>query len=97
MFKQIGEIIQKRIKDLHINDGLDEQIVLSLVEDFLKQNEFFLCIPKSFKNGELLIICTKAVIANELNDQKEKIFNFLKEECSNIKVEKIKIVINNSI
>lgn len=97
MFRPIGDVIKKRIKELKIDAGLDEQVILGMVEDFLKQNEFFLCIPRSFKNKELLIVCSKAVVADELNNKKQLIFDFLKEECSNILVEKIKIVINNNL
>jgi len=97
MFRPIGDVIKRRVKELKLDCGLNEQIVLGLMEDFLKQNEFFLCLPRSFKNKELLIMCSKAVVANELNDKKQLIFDFLKEECPNIEIEKIKIVINNNL
>ena len=71
MFRPIGDVIKKRIKELKIDAGLDEQVILGMVEDFLKQNEFFLCIPRSFKNKELLIVCSKAVVADELNNKKQ--------------------------
>lgn len=97
MFRSIKDVLKKRVKELKLDNGLKEQIVLSLMEDFLKQKKFFLCFPKSFRNKELLIISSKAVIANELNDKKQLIFDFLKEECPDISIDKIKIVINNNL
>jgi hypothetical protein len=97
MFRSIKDVLKRRVKELKIDNGLNEQVVLGLIEDFLKQNEFFLCFPKSFRNKELLIVSSKAVIANELNDKKQLIFDFLKEECPDIIIDKIKIVINNNL
>jgi hypothetical protein len=91
MFQGIGEVLKRRLKELHIDSGINEQIVLSLTEDFLKQNDFFLCFPKSFKGNELMIICSKSVLANELNDQKNKLIDFLKGECPDIKINKVLI------
>jgi hypothetical protein len=89
MFQGIGEVLKRRLKELKIDSGINEQIVLSLTEDFLKQNDFFLCFPKSFKNNELLVVCSKSVLANELNEQKDKLIEFLKDESPDIKVNKV--------
>jgi hypothetical protein len=95
MFRLLGEVMKKRVKELHIKDGINEQIVLGLVEDYLKQQDLFLCIPKSFKNKELVILCAKSVLANEINNKKEEIFDFLQKECKEIQIEKINVRIGN--
>ena len=93
MFKILGEIIKKRTKSLNLDKGIQEQVILSITEDYLKQENLFLCFPKSFINQELTLECSKAVMAEEINDQKDKMMAFLYESCPDITVKNIKTII----
>jgi hypothetical protein len=93
MFKLLGEIIKKRVKGLNLDNGINEQVILSITEDYIKQKNLFLCFPKSFINNELTIECSKSVMAEEVNNQKNEIIMFLKESCPDIKVYNIKTLI----
>ncbi len=93
MFKCLKSVLVKKRSDLGLRQGLLEHSVLSLLEDYFKQNNFFLCFPKSFKEGELLIICSKPIVAQDLNDNKDKIIDFLKTECPDIVIKSILIKI----
>ncbi|MDD4784234.1 MAG: hypothetical protein WC483_04010 [Candidatus Paceibacterota bacterium] len=93
MFKILGEIIKKRTKSLNLDKGINEQVILSMTEDYIKQEDLFLCFPKNFINQELTIECSKAVMAEEINNQKDKIISFLKESCPDILVKDIKTII----
>jgi len=96
MFKSLKDVLQKRVKSLQLEKGINEQIILGLLADYLKQKELFMCIPQSFKNEELTIVCAKAVLANELNDQKNDILDFFQQECPDITIKNIYIKIGNS-
>jgi len=72
-----------------LKPGIDEGTVLTLVEDFLTQNDFYFCFPKSFRNQQLVICTSKAVMANELTNNRRKILEYLKNECPDIKVDNI--------
>lgn len=91
MFQCLKNVLNKKRNELGISQGLLEHSILSLTEDYFKQNDFFLCFPKSFKNGELLIICSKPIIAQDLNENKDKIIDFLKTECPEIIINSILI------
>ncbi|MFA5230144.1 MAG: hypothetical protein WC422_01710 [Candidatus Paceibacterota bacterium] len=93
MFRILGEIIKKRAKGLNLENGINEQVILSIAEDYFKQKDLLFCFPKSFINHELTIECFKSVIAEEVNNQKDDIVLFLKEACSEIKVNNIKTLI----
>jgi hypothetical protein len=93
MFRLLGEIIKKRTKGLNLENGINEQVVLSMAEDYCKQNDLFLCFPKSFIHQELTIECAKAVMAEEINNQKDKIMIFLQSSCPEIKIKNIKTLI----
>lgn len=94
MFKHLSNSLKKRFNDLNLDENIMEQTVLSLLEDYFKQNEVFLCFPKSFKNNILTIICSKSIIAQDLQNNKQKIINFIENECKDVVVKSICIKIN---
>lgn len=92
-WKSLKDVLSLRLKTLNLQPGINEQTVLALTEDFLTQNDFYFCFPKSFRMGCLTIWSSKSVMANELENNKAKIIEYLKKECSDIKVETILIKI----
>ncbi len=94
MFKCFKKVLQHRRSSLEMEKGLLECSVLSMLEDFLKQNKFFFCFPESFKNKELTIVCAKPIVAQDLADHKEKITIFLKKEFPKIEIASVLIKIS---